>query len=105
MAKAGAKSKGRRPAGPAGDVVTFEEAVGFLKTSKPTLYRWIAEGKVKAFKAGRQWRFYRQDLVKFLEYEEPTLAGIDLGAVREAIEVLDKRIARTKQGEKKGGKR
>ena len=26
-------------------VITFEEAVEVLKTSKPTLYRWMADGQ------------------------------------------------------------
>ncbi|MDQ7821721.1 MAG: helix-turn-helix domain-containing protein [Candidatus Eremiobacteraeota bacterium] len=50
-----------------GDILDFEEAVLFLKTSKPTLYRWVGEGRIRAFKAGREWRFYRADLLSFIE--------------------------------------
>ncbi|HUT75080.1 MAG TPA: helix-turn-helix domain-containing protein [Armatimonadota bacterium] len=78
------------------DVLDMDEAVAFLKTTKPTLYRWINQGKVQGFKAGRQWRFYRRDLRKFLEYDDPTAAGIDLDAVRDAIGVLEERIARAR---------
>jgi len=105
MAKRTRKTRPRPPQTPSEEVLTFQAAVAFLKTSKPTLYRWIAEGKVKAFKAGRQWRFYRRDLIKFLEYEEPTTAGIDLPAVRQAIQILDKRIARAKRSQKTGAKK
>ena len=87
------------------DVLDMDQAVAFLKTSKPSLYRWISLGKVKGFKAGRQWRFYRRDLRKFLEYEDPTVVGIDLDAVRAAIEVLDKRIAKAKSASRKGAKK
>ena len=76
------------------DVLDMDEAIAFLKTTKPTLYRWINQGKVQGFKAGRQWRFYRRDLRKFLEYDDPTAAGIDLEAVRAAIRTLDERISR-----------
>ena len=82
------------------DVLDLDEAVAFLKTTKPTMYRWIALGKVQGFKAGRQWRFYHRDLRKFLEYEEPTAAGIDMEAVRAAIKLLDERIARAKKAQK-----
>jgi excisionase family DNA binding protein len=102
------KSRPKRAQGPPekqpdDDVLDMDEAVAFLKTTKPTLYRWIALGKVQGFKAGRQWRFYRRDLRKFLEYEDPTAVGIDLDAVREAIKALDERIARAKAAQKKGG--
>ena len=82
------------------DVLDMDEAVAFLKTTKPTLYRWINQGKVQGFKAGRQWRFYRRDLRKFLEYDDPTAAGIDLDAVRDAIAVLEERIARAQAARK-----
>ena len=84
------------------DVLDMDEAVAFLKTTRPTLYRWIGLGKVQGFKAGRQWRFYRRDLRKFLEYDDPTAVGIDLDAVHAAIKTLDERIARAKAAQKKG---
>lgn len=87
------------------DVLDLEQAVAFLKTTKPTMYRWISQGKIRGFKAGRQWRFYRRDLRKFLEYEDPAAARIDLGAVRAAIKLLDERIARAKKARRKGAKR
>jgi len=86
------------------DVLDMDQAVAFLKTTKPTMYRWIAQGKIQGFKAGRQWRFYRSDLRKFLEYEDPMAAGIDLDAVRAAIKTLDKRIAKAVAAHKKGPK-
>ena len=105
MAKRTVETHPPTPAPAKGEVLNFDEAVAFLKTSKPTLYRWIGESRLKAFKVGRQWRFYRQDLVKFLEYEEPATAGIDLPAVRQAIQILDERIRRAKKAQAKGGKK
>jgi excisionase family DNA binding protein len=87
------------------DVLDMDQAVAHLKTTKPTMYRWIAQGKIQGFKAGRQWRFYRRDLRKFLEYEDPTAVGIDLDAVRAAIKILDQRIARARAARKKGARR
>jgi excisionase family DNA binding protein len=61
------------------EVLDLKAATEFLKVSKPTFYRWLAQGKLKGFKAGQQWRFYRRDLEKFLESEEPVAipAGVD----------------------------
>jgi len=87
------------------DVLDMDGALAFLKTTRPTLYRWISLGKVQGFKAGRQWRFYRRDLRKFLEYEDPTAAGIDLEAVRAAIKLLDEHISRTAKSRRKGAKK
>jgi excisionase family DNA binding protein len=87
------------------DVLGLEEAVAFLKTTKPTMYRWIGQGRLQGFKAGRQWRFYRRDLRKFLEYDDPTAINIDLAAVREAIKLLEERIANAEKVRRKGAKR
>ena len=53
------------------EVLDLTAAAAFLKVSKPTFYRWLAQGTIKGFKAGTQWRFYRRDLQRFLETEEP----------------------------------
>ena len=105
--KASKRPTERRPAAsapPGGDILNFSAAVDFLHTTKPTLYRWIGEGRIKGHKAGRQWRFYRHDLRKFLEYSDPKAAVIDLSAVRAAIRLLDERIAKAtaKQARPKG---
>ncbi len=54
-----------------GEVLDLTAAAAFLKVSKPTFYRWLAQDRIRGFKAGTQWRFYRKDLEKFLEIEEP----------------------------------
>jgi general secretion pathway protein E len=56
------------------DVLNMEEAVALLKTTRPTFYRWLREGKIKAYKAGRQWRFERQDIDRFLKGQEPRIS-------------------------------
>jgi len=53
------------------EVLDLTAAAAFLKVSKPTFYRWLAQDRIKGFKAGTQWRFYRKDLEKFLEIDEP----------------------------------
>ena len=38
------------------DVYTLEELAELLQVTRRSLYNWIKSGKLKAFKAGREWR-------------------------------------------------
>ncbi|MDH4179971.1 MAG: ATPase, T2SS/T4P/T4SS family, partial [Armatimonadota bacterium] len=69
-----------------GDVLDLKSAADFLKVSKPTFYRWLAQGKIKGHKAGNQWRFYRADLEHFLRAEEPSALQVDSDALRQAVQ-------------------
>lgn len=71
------KKTGQRAGTPAArgeEIVEFEAAQALLKTTRSTLYRWIRQGRLRAMKAGRQWRFRREDLRRFLEGESAELA-------------------------------
>jgi excisionase family DNA binding protein len=50
-------------------VFTTEEAVRYLKISKPTLLKHLRLGKIKAIKVGRSWRFLQSELYRFLKGE------------------------------------
>jgi excisionase family DNA binding protein len=52
-------------------IVELDQAIRLLHTSRTTLYRWIREGRIRAMKAGRQWRFRREDIDHFLAGENP----------------------------------
>jgi excisionase family DNA binding protein len=39
-----------------GPVWTVQEAARFLKVSTATIWRWCADGRLGAFKIGREWR-------------------------------------------------
>jgi len=67
------------------EVLDLTAAAAFLKVSKPTFYRWLAQERIKGFKAGTQWRFYRKDLQKFLETEEPVELREPAG-IRQAVD-------------------
>ena len=56
-----------QPSAPIEDLLTLDEAVQFLGTSKPTLYRVLALGELRGLKVGRQWRFRRSDLTAYME--------------------------------------
>jgi excisionase family DNA binding protein len=49
-----------------GDILTTKEACQYLKISRPTYLKCIADGKIKAKKVGRGWRVLRSELKKSL---------------------------------------
>jgi len=51
------------------EVLNTKEAVAYLRISKKTLYKLIAEGRIKATKAGRDYRFLKSELDNFLRGE------------------------------------
>lgn len=45
---------------------TIEEVAKMLKVVYLTVYRWIQDGKLKAYKAGKQYRINKTDLDRFI---------------------------------------
>jgi len=45
---------------------TIEEVAEMLKVVYLTVYRWIQDGKLKAYKAGKQYRINKTDLDRFI---------------------------------------
>jgi len=50
-------------------VLTTDEAIGYLKISKPTFLKYIRLGRIKAIKAGKGWRILESELKRFLRGE------------------------------------
>jgi len=48
-------------------VLTTEEAIEYLKISKPTFLKYIRLGKIRAIKAGKGWRILLSELNRFLK--------------------------------------
>ncbi len=48
-------------------VLTTDEAIEYLKISKPTYLKYIREGRIKAIKAGNGWRVLHSELIRFLK--------------------------------------
>jgi len=64
------------------DLLTMPEAIDRLKTTRATFYRWLKAGKIQGVKVGRQWRFAREQIERFLSGEEPGIdLSTDLGAL------------------------
>lgn len=48
------------------EVLTTKEATEYLRITRTTLYKLIENGKIKANKAGRNYRFLKSELDNFL---------------------------------------
>ena len=48
-------------------VLTSDEAIQYLRISKPTFLKYIRLGKIKAIKAGKGWRVLHSELYRFLK--------------------------------------
>ena len=49
------------------EYLTIKEITTELKVSDETVYRWIRAGKLKAVRAGGNWRVERAELDRFLK--------------------------------------
>jgi excisionase family DNA binding protein len=47
--------------------LTTEEVLSYLKITPRTIYRLIRSGELPAVRIGRQWRFRRADLDRWLD--------------------------------------
>lgn len=57
------------------EVLTAEEAAGYLRMALSTLYRYMREGKIPCFKVGNRWRFKRSVLEHWME----RMSDVDIG--------------------------
>lgn len=49
------------------NVYSLSEVIEILGVTRRTLYNWIKDGKIKAIKAGQQWRITQEALEEFLQ--------------------------------------
>ena len=72
------------------DILDIKEAVKLLRTTQPTFYRWLREGRINGMKVGRQWRFNREDIERFMRGEAPR---VELPAdISPLLKVLERRL-------------
>lgn len=48
-------------------IYTLDEMTNILKVARKTMYSFIKNGKLKAFKVGRDWRITETALNEFIE--------------------------------------
>ena len=58
-------------------LMTVEEAVGYLRVGKKTIYRLLKQGKIHATKVGQQWRFNKVSIDKWL-LQNPVGTGANI---------------------------
>jgi excisionase family DNA binding protein len=66
-------------AGSVDELLSFDEAIKFLDTSKSTLYKLLSLEELRGVKVGRQTRFRRADLTAYLE-RGPVAIAVDPSA-------------------------
>ncbi len=50
-------------------VLTTDQAIEYLKISKPTFLKYIRLGRIRAVKVGKGWRVLQSELYRFLRGE------------------------------------
>ena len=53
-----------------GQVMTLDELATYLKLPKSTLYKLVQQGRVPGQKLGKQWRFGRAVIDRWLDAEQ-----------------------------------
>ena len=48
------------------ELMTAEETCRYLKITQRTLYRYLQNHQIPAFKLGKEWRFVRSDLEQWI---------------------------------------
>ena len=51
---------------PKSEIMTAEETCRYLKITQRTLYRYLRNRQIPAFKLGKEWRFVRSDLEQWI---------------------------------------
>ena len=58
------------------EVLTTDEAIQYLKISRPTYFKCIRLGKINAIKVGSGWRVLQSELNRFLKSGKGRSKGI-----------------------------
>lgn len=56
-------------------VMTLEELAVYLKIPKSTLYKLVQEGRIPGQKLGKQWRFGKSAIDRWLDSEHKNSEG------------------------------
>ncbi len=78
------------------DILSFDQAVQFLGTSQPTLYRLLKQGDIKGLKVGRQWRFRKADLTAHMERRPATVTATELEGIDDELQFFVEAVRRAR---------
>jgi PTS system nitrogen regulatory IIA component len=48
-------------------LLTIDDVAEFLQVNPMTIYAWVRDGKIPAFKIGKVWRFKKEEIEKWLK--------------------------------------
>ncbi len=74
------------------DILNLEETADLLRVSNQTIYNMIKDGKLKAYKIGREWRFMRKDIESFIYSSSSMVAAKGGRGDKEDIDKIKKRL-------------
>lgn len=78
--------KGGTGGGVANEIMTVEEVAAYLRLQPQTIYKWAQEKRIPAAKLGKEWRFRKSILDRWLDQQ---ILGPDSGFahLRPAVEL------------------
>ena len=56
-----------RENGRLGDILTLEEVASYLRLTPQTIYKWAQEKRIPAAKLGKEWRFRKTIIDRWLD--------------------------------------
>ena len=69
------------------EVMTLREASQYLGISPDTLYKYLSEAKIPAFKLGNRWRFKKDLLDRWMEKKSETVSDCRPRRLAKAIKI------------------
>ena len=54
------------------EILTLEEVARYLRLKPQTIYRWAQEKRIPAVKLGKEWRFRKSILDRWLDEQMPS---------------------------------
>jgi excisionase family DNA binding protein len=59
------------------EIMTLEEVAAYLKLKPQTIYTWAQEKKIPAAKLGKEWRFKRSVIDRWInQHFDPKFSGL-----------------------------
>jgi excisionase family DNA binding protein len=52
---------------PGNDILTLEEVASYLRLTPQTIYKWAQEKRIPAAKLGKEWRFRKSIIDRWLD--------------------------------------
>lgn len=52
---------------PSNEILTLEEVAGYLRLTPQTIYKWAQEKRIPAAKLGKEWRFRKSTIDRWLD--------------------------------------